>query len=204
MKKAIKTGIFGGSFDPPHFGHLKLAQNAMDSLGLDEIFWVVTPIPPHKISKKITAFNHRLAMVYLCVLNESRFTVSDLESRREGPHYTRDTIEIFMQMYPERKFSLLIGGDSLSNFHKWFQPDEIIKNIDQLGVFSRGNKESELGSFREHFPVAESKVKFIDLDPIAISSSDIRQRIAKGFAIEDFLPNTVADYIFRNKLYRSS
>ncbi|HWS23411.1 MAG TPA: nicotinate (nicotinamide) nucleotide adenylyltransferase [Anaerolineales bacterium] len=203
MRKTIKTGVFGGTFDPPHNGHLALAHSALNSLGLDEVVWMVTPLPPHKEDERITAFHHRLAMVYLCVMDYPQFIVSDLESQRDGPHYTLDTIRILKQISPERELTLLIGGDSLSNFHLWHKPKSILKEIKQLGVFSRREQELELGDFLKNFPRMEEKVNFIKSDPIDISSTAIRQRMLSGFTIKELVSGEVADYILRNRLYRS-
>lgn len=204
MRKTIKTGIFGGTFDPPHNGHLTLAQSALNSLGLDEVVWMVTPLPPHKGDEQITAFHHRLAMVYLCVLEYPQFKVSDLESHREGPHYTLDTIRLFRQASPEHELTLLIGGDSLTNFHLWHQPKSLLREIKQLGVFSRRDQEFELGEFLNNFPSMKDKVNFIKSEPIDISSTAIRHAVMSGLPIKELVPNKVADYILRNGLYRST
>ena len=164
---------------------------------------MVTPLPPHKEDERITAFHHRLAMVYLCVMEYPQFRVSDLESQRDGPHYTLDTIRILKQISPERELTLLIGGDSLSNFHSWHKPKSILKEIKQLGVFSRREQELELGGFLKNFPRMEEKVNFIKSDPIDISSTAIRQRMLSGLTIKELVPAEVADYILRNRLYRS-
>lgn len=196
-----KVGIFGGTFDPPHFGHLTIAEKAIGSLGLDELIWMVTPDPPHKQGRIITEFRYRFQMVQICVMDHPNFTVSDLESRRDGPHYTFDTLNILNNANPDTELVLLIGGDSLRDLHTWHQPEKILKLVTNLGVFARGEIDVELGIFAKNFPSFIDKVSVIPADPIAISSSQIRELLGKGLDVGAYLPEELIGYIKETGLY---
>lgn len=200
----IRTVLFGGTFDPPHLGHLTIARKAIVSLGVDDLLWMVTPDPPHKTNTRKTDFHARFRMSQLCASDDHRILVSDLENQRPGPHYTLDTITQLKTASPERSFSLLIGGDSLVDLPKWHEPHRILSEIEFLGVFFRHDGERELAEFARNFPDFSSKIVSIKADPITISSSQIRAAIHAGDDASVYLHPKVWEYIQNNGLYMSA
>ena len=116
-------GIFGGTFDPPHLGHLILAAEALYQLQLNRLLWVLTPEPPHKPGRPIAPLPHRLEMLQRAIAQTPGFELSSIEIDRPGPHYTIDTLEILRIQFPAADFALLIGGDSLRDLPGWHRPD---------------------------------------------------------------------------------
>ena len=114
-----QIGLFGGTFDPPHLGHLILASEAYAQLKLDRLLWILTPEPPHKQDQPITSIAHRLAMVKLAIEGNPIFELSRVELDRPGPHYTLDTIDLIAEEYPEADITPIIGGDLLRDLPKW-------------------------------------------------------------------------------------
>ena len=117
------VGIFGGTFDPPHLGHLILASEALDQLGLARLLWVLTPMPPHKLDREITPLDHRLAMLNLALADWPQFQLSTIEIDRPGPHFTLDTVRLARAQHPGASMTLLIGGDSLRDLPSWHCPE---------------------------------------------------------------------------------
>jgi len=134
---AQRIGIFGGTFDPPHVGHLILAMEAFDQLHLARVLWVLTPDPPHKRGKHITAVGNRIDMVKAAINADPMFALSYVDINRPGPHYILDTMRILHQEYPRAELVYLMGGDSLENLLHWFKPAEFIDTCDRVGVMRR-------------------------------------------------------------------
>ena len=132
-----RVGIFGGTFDPPHVGHLILAGEAMDSLKLDKLFWLLTPDPPHKKNQFILPWQHRLAMLELCLANNPDFVNSRLDIDRPGPHYAVDTVKLLAGNNPDAIVVYIMGGDSLKNLPTWHKPKDFMEVCHELGVMSR-------------------------------------------------------------------
>ena len=124
-----KIGIFGGTFDPPHLGHLILAAEATAQLGLDRLLWVLTPDPPHKRHLQLTPIEIRLALVELALKNDANFELCRVDLEREGPHYTLDTIKLIHQSNPDAAIYYLIGGDSLHDFPDWYKPADLLDTV---------------------------------------------------------------------------
>lgn len=195
-------GIFGGTFDPPHLGHLILAAEAQAQLKLDRVLWVLTPQPPHKPERSITPLEHRLAMLRRALGGNSDFELSTVEIDRSGPHYTVDTLNLLREKYPAGKLVLLIGGDSLRDLPSWNRPHEIIAAVHAFGVMRRPGDDIELERLERLFPGLQSRVQFFRSPQLDISSSLIRQRVAGGGHSRYYLPPGVYDYIQQNHLYR--
>ncbi len=195
-------GIFGGTFDPPHLGHLILAAEAQAQLNLDRVLWVLTPQPPHKPERPITPLEHRLEMLRRAISDSPVFELSSVEIDRPGPHYTVDTLNLLQEKYPTGKLVLLIGGDSLSDLPGWSRPREIIAAVHAFGVMRRPGDNIEPGMLEQLVPGIHSKVQFVDAPQLDISSSLIRQRVAGNGHSRYYLPPGVYDYIQQNYLYR--
>jgi nicotinate-nucleotide adenylyltransferase len=199
---AESIGIFGGTFDPPHLGHLILAGEALSQLQLTRILWVLTPQPPHKPSRPITPLHHRLEMLKRTIDNIPNFEISTIEMDRPGPHYTVDTLDQLQYRQPLSRLVLLIGGDSLQSLPTWYGANELIAAAYSFGVMRRPGDEIDLTSLEKSMPGLTRKLRFIETPQLEISSSSIRERIACGGHYRFYLPTGVYDYIRQNILYK--
>lgn len=194
----MKIGLFGGSFDPVHNGHLKIAEWTKNKLSLDKIIFIPAANPPHKLGAVIASAEHRLKMTQLAIEDHPDFEISDVEILRKGISYTIDTVYYFLGKYglsPNQLF-LLIGGDSLVDLPSWRYPDKIIKRCTVV-VFQRQG--ADLSAVPDSIA---NHVKILETPLIDISSTSIRKRIAAEESISDFTPHSVAKYIDKKGLYR--
>lgn len=196
-------GYFGGTFDPPHLGHIILASEARYQLGLDQMNWIITPDPPHKTDRLITSQNHRWEMLKRVVEQFAGFEISDIDLRRPPPHFAADTVEILKNENPEQDLIYVIGEDSLRDLPGWHEPIRFLTAIDRLAVYSRPGIESNLNETGIALPGIKEKVIFLEGIEIDISSSLIRERAAQNGDYEHLLLKTVADYIQGNGLYEN-
>ncbi len=180
----IRTGIFGGSFNPIHKGHISLARQLRQKAGLDEVWLMVSPQNPLKASADLLDDKIRMQMARLAVEGEEGIIASDYEMHLPKPSYTWNTLQALNKDYPDREFVLMIGGDNWQLFDKWYHADDIRKNY-QIIVYPRRGFEGGIDG----------------LDLIDISSTEIRERIKAGKGIKRLVPKAVADYITINKLY---
>lgn len=195
-------GVFGGTFDPPHLGHLILAAEALSQLQLTRVLWVLTPQPPHKPEHPISALEHRLEMLKRAIGTTPGFDLSTIEIDRPGPHYTLDTIDLLQAKNPSALLMLLIGGDSLRDLPAWNRPDELIYAVHAFGVMRRPGDEIDLKALESQLPGLSARVRFFETPQLEISSSNIRQRIKNGGHFRFYLPASVYDYIQKTNLYR--
>jgi nicotinate-nucleotide adenylyltransferase len=145
-------GIFGGTFDPPHIGHLVLAAEAHKQLGLDRLLWVLTPDPPHKQGRSIAPLDHRLAMVKLAIADDPQFELSTVELTRPGPHYALDTVQILAGQNPGADLVYLMGGDSLRDLPTWHRPADFISACHRIGVMRRPEDAVDLVALEKTCP----------------------------------------------------
>ncbi|MGA7192398.1 MAG: nicotinate-nucleotide adenylyltransferase [Anaerolineales bacterium] len=199
---AERIGIFGGTFDPPHLGHLILASEAHAQLKLTRLLWVLTPVPPHKTNRPISSLDDRLAMVKLALKDEPAFELSNIEIERPGPHYTLDTIRVFASEYPNADLVLLLGGDSLRDLPTWHLPAELVAACHQIGVMRRPGDSIDMESLDEKIPGLKDKVKFVEAPLLEIASSEIRRRAARGLPFRYYLLPAVYQYIRKHNLYK--
>jgi nicotinate-nucleotide adenylyltransferase len=197
-----RIGLFGGTFDPPHLGHLILASEAKTQLELTRLLWTVTPNPPHKQDQTITPLEHRLAMVKLAIEDNPSFELSDVELDRPGPHYTLDTIKLLAEQNPNAEIVPILGGDSLNDLPTWHQPKEILYAAHWVGVLRRPGEETNLEELERELPGIKSKVHYVDAPLLEIASRDIRQRIAHGESVRYYVPKAVYEYIEEHHLYK--
>ncbi len=197
-----RFGLFGGSFDPPHLGHLILAGEAVHELQLTRVLWVLTPDPPHKSDQALTDVRHRLGMLKLAVKSNREFEISQLELDRPGPHFTLDTLRLLGQQYPKADLILLLGGDSLHDLPKWHKPRDIVTACEKIGVMRRPGDSVDLSKLENVIPGISTKIRFIDAPLLEIASSDIRQRIEAGEPYRYYLLPSVYEYIQKHKLYQ--
>jgi nicotinate-nucleotide adenylyltransferase len=195
-------GIFGGTFDPPHLGHLILAAEARAQLGLERLLWVLTPDPPHKQGQSIAPLEQRLDMVKLAIADDPQFEISSVELDRPGPHYALDTVQILAGQNPGVNLIYLMGGDSLRDLPHWHRPADFISAYHLIGVMRRPEDAVELGVLEESLPGLAAKVRFVDAPLLEIAAHEIRNRIAEGRPFRYFLPEPVYKYIDSHGLYR--
>ena len=189
----MKVGLFFGSFNPIHIGHMAIAGYIVEFTDLDQIWFVVSPHNPHKQKETLLEFHHRLEMVYLAVGNDPHFKISDIESKMPQPSYTIDTLSYLTEKYPGNEFGLIIGADNLRNFHKWKNSDKIIEKYHRY-LYPRSD--SEVIDIQSH-----PNSSIVIAPKIEISSSFIRKGISVGKDMRYFLPEKVFEYIDRMNLY---
>jgi len=184
----LRLGLYGGSFDPIHHGHLILAREAREQLGLDRVIFIPAAVSPHKLVQPPAPAEFRLEMVRASIDGEPGFEVDDLEIRRPPPSYSIHTVRQYRETYPEADLFYLIGGDNLTDLESWVSIDEL-RALCQFVLLGRGSSE----------PVG---LPVIDR-PVDISSTDIRNRVASGRSIRYLLPEPACEVILRQNLYRS-
>jgi nicotinate-nucleotide adenylyltransferase len=199
---SIRIGLFGGTFDPPHIGHLILSAEANAQLGLDRLLWVLTPNPPHKQGRPITSLDHRLAMVKLAISGEERFELSDVEMDRPGPHFALDTVKILAAQNPSADLVYLMGGDSLRDLPSWKRPSNLVAALNSIAVMRRPGDSIDLPALENIIPGLTAKVRYVDAPLLDIAAHEIRQRVADGRPFRYFLPAGVYEYIVEHNLYR--
>jgi nicotinate-nucleotide adenylyltransferase len=198
----VRIGILGGTFNPPHLGHLVCAQEAYLQLQLDRVMLMPARIPPHKPVEDEPGADHRLELCRLAFeRDEGRFQVSDLEVRREGTSYTVDTLEELHSRAPDNELYLIVGADIAAGLPKWRDPERVL-SLAALAVAERpGTERAEveraLGELR-----GADRAQFFDMPEIGISSTMLRNRVRDGQPIRYLTPDAVAGYIARNNLYR--
>lgn len=202
MKSAERLGIFGGTFDPPHLGHLILAETAADCLALGQVLFVPAADPPHKRASAIrAAAEHRLAMTALAIADNPRFALSRVDMDRPGPHYTVDMLHLLREQYPAAELFLLLGSDSLRDLPAWSRPAELIA-LASLGVMRRPGVEPDLDALEKVLPGLRACLHWIPAPPIDLASSAIADLVAAGRSVRYLVPDRVLDYITAYGLYR--
>ncbi len=191
---SLLTGIYGGSFNPIHNGHIFLAKKMLEQLGLDEIWFVVSPQNPLKRSEVLLNDEKRLELVRLALKDETNMIVSDYEFHMPKPSYMWNTLESMSLNYPDRSFILLIGADNWQHFDKWYKHDEILNKY-KIAIYPR--KDCYIND-----KALPDNVKVINTQLINISSTQIRDCIRRKEQFETLVPSEVADYIAKEGLYR--
>ena len=197
----MRSGVFGGTFDPPHNGHLALAQAAWRQLGLHRVLWVVTADPPHKQGWPLSPIQDRLDMVLAAIAGQPQFEVSRVDIDRPGPHWAVDTVALLKQAEPGGEWVYLMGGDSLRDLPTWGRPRELLANA-ELGVLLRPGAEVDPASLESALPGISQRVTLVSAPRQTISSHAIRQRVATGQPIDGLTPPTVVALIQARGLYR--
>src|SRR5699024_7333276 len=187
-----RIGILGGTFDPPHIGHLIIAEEVRIALDLTEVWFIPTYEPPHK-DRASSSVEDRLNMLQRAIGEHPHFKINTIEIERSGKSYTIDTMKTFKRMYPEDEFFFIIGADMVEYLTNWFKIEELIKLVTFVGVKRPGfNVESD-------YPVVEVDIPIID-----ISSTTIRSRLARKQSIKYLTPDAVISYIKERQLYGTS
>lgn len=194
MQKSYQhIGIFGGTFDPPHKGHIVIAKQAMKQLGLDCVYFIPAYIPPHKQQHSSTTAKHRLKMLKLAVSGKRGFKVSTIELRRRGISYTIDTLNEFKKRFSKAELVLIIGADNLAQFNSWKSPKAILQ-LAILAVYKRKGFNISLKDNTIDFVLLKGRM-------LRVSSTEIRNKIKMRLPIRALVPNSIALYIKQHSLY---
>ena len=194
----MSTAIFGGTFDPVHKGHIKIALSAVEQFDLDRLVIVPNANPPHKKNEVSTEFNHRFNMLKLAFEGEKRVEISDYESKENKYHYSLYTMRYFREIYGDDTFFIL-GADSLCTIHLWHEYEQFL-NENRFIVFLREN-DAQLMEYFDAYKARGNKLYLADMPFFDASSSKVRQTLENGKIPEDMLTPEVSDYIRVNKLY---
>lgn len=190
----MRLGILGGTFDPIHLGHLILADEAIERLGLNRVIFVPAYIPPHKKRKNISTAVDRLKMVELAIKGNKRFGLSTFEINAKGKSYTIDTLKHFQKIYGSAcKFFFITGSDSLKGLYKWKDIEGVLR-LSNFVVAKRPGYDIKGSEFA-------NRVIEMNMTPVGISSSGIRAKAAKGLSVRYLLPHSVFEYIKTHELY---
>jgi nicotinate-nucleotide adenylyltransferase len=199
--KTNKVGILGGTFDPVHLGHLMIAEEAKTALDLSEVLLIPAGQPMSRPNENITPAKHRLAMLQLAVEGKPYLKVSSMEIERKGPSYTADTIAEIKNNSVGSELYFILGWDSLAQLPDWHEPLKIINQCTLVVVPRPGYAKPSLKALEGILPGITQKVIFLDKPRIDISATEIREMAAEGDSIEQLVPEAVAQYIKKNKLY---
>lgn len=201
MSDIIKTGIFGGAFNPVHNGHVNVAREAISQLKLRKLIIIPTFESPHK-NTRLAPFDDRAEMCRLAFLGISEkceISVSDIERQMGGVSYTINTLRELKRRYPDNQFFLLIGGDMLFSFREWFKYESILKECKVCAVARGGDNLTDMMEFANEI----GRVKVLPAKIVDVSSTEIRERIAKSEDIGELVPEKIAGYISEHGLYRA-
>ncbi len=193
----MKTGIFGGAFNPVHNGHLALAEHYKKSLSLDRIIFIPTADPPHKSSDGLIDGRDRINMLNLCVGNE---VVSDMEFKHDGKSYTYLTLCELKEAYPDDEFYLIIGADQFFYFEKWYRFEDIMSLLTVVTAAREKYQYEKMLKFKAEHPKL-SDVIVSEFDVVDVSSSQIREMIKNGLDVSNLIPEKVNEYIKEHRLY---
>lgn len=204
--QSTAIGVFGGTFNPVHMGHLVLAQDALERLELSQVLFIPSHISPHKSPSAVLPVRHRAAMLELAIQDDVRFAVCDVELQRGGVSYSVDTLREIRALYPGAAIHFIIGSDSLLELHLWKDVYELLGMCTVVAMARPGADPSALRPDRLKLdpPWPERLLaNVVGAHAIDISSSDIRRRVAEGLSIRYLVPASVEMYIQEHRLYRS-
>lgn len=190
-------GIFGGTFDPIHNGHLLIASQAADDFSLEKVIFVPARIPPHR-DEPIATPEERGEMVELAIADEPLFEMSRIELDRPETSYTIDTVKIIAKHYPDQPLALIIGEDAYAQFTEWLHWEEILEFV-ELIVINRGDQDTSISDEA----IDQERVHALTIPPCSISATEIRECIAQHLMITELVPTAVAEYIETNHLYQT-
>lgn len=201
----MRIGIFGGTFDPPHIGHIRACKAFLDKIELDVLYVIPVYMPPHKIKKSSTDVSSRLEMTKIAFSGLSnKIEVSDIEIKREGKSYTADTIRYFKENYKDAEILFLCGTDMILTMDFWYKPEYIFENATIVYVRRENEKENtekisnKCAFYEEKFG---AKIIYLNVDAIEISSTEIREAIGDEEKLKKLVSSDIYDYIQENKLY---
>ncbi len=196
---SMRIGLFGGTFDPVHYGHLRLAEEAREHVGLERVYFVPAHLSPFRTSEKHAEGHHRLQMLHLATQDNPAFGVSEIEIERGGVSYTIDTLNAFRTQYAHAEFYLIMGLDTLAGFAHWYQVEAILQVCQLLvGIRPTHDWHATLASLPEW---VRPNLQAVPMTPLGISASDPRRRCAQGRSLRYLMPPDVIEYIHQHQLY---
>lgn len=198
-----RIGIFGGTFNPPHIGHLILAETAADNLELDRVYFVPAAQPPHKIGMPRAPVEDRVEMVKMAITGNERFQLSRRDVDRPGPHYAVDMLQLFKDEYPGADLFFLMGSDSLRDLLSWHEPHRILE-LSQLVVMQRPAMYPDLASLTRVLPGLLGCLHFLDAPEIEVSSTQIVRLLKQGRSVRYRVPPDVLTYLVDKELYTNA
>lgn len=198
---AVRLGVLGGTFDPPHLGHLVLAEQARRQLALERVLWLPAGDPWRKAAQAVSAKEHRLAMVQRAIEGNPAFEVAMLELERDGPTYSADTLAALGEAHPGAQLFFLLGADALEDLPHWHQPERLIA-LATLAVASREGARPPAEALDLLLAGLSSRLVWVEMPRLDISATDLRRRAAAGESLRYLTPDAVAAYIEERGLYR--
>lgn len=199
-RRGQRVGVLGGTFDPIHTGHLIIASEFHHALGLDRLLFVPAGVPPHKRGLDITDDADRLAMLRLALADNPDFEIDTIDIDRGGVSYTSDLLAVLRDRHPGASLFFLMGEDSLRDLPTWHEPEAICR-LAELGVAARFGVELDVSDVVEALPACAGRIRVVSSPEIAISSTDIRHRVATGQPIRYQVPLPVEEYIREHRLF---
>lgn len=197
-----RVGVFGGTFDPVHIGHLVVAETMRVALQLARVLFLPAGRPPHKPILELSTDEHRIAMLELAIQSDPHFELSRIDIDRAGPSYTADSMEMLRLCLPaSSEIMFIMGADSLRDLPIWHEPERIVA-VARLAVATRPNVLVDVESICRQIPAAEGRITTVDIPLIGVSSSGIRDQVRRDGAFRYQVPPAVADYIVKHDLYR--
>jgi nicotinate-nucleotide adenylyltransferase len=192
----MRLGILGGSFDPVHFGHLRIAEEVRENLSLEKVLFIPAPYPPHKGLAQISSLSHRLRMVELAIMGNPGFELSRIEEQREGPSFTIETVrEVKLLFGSDAEVYFIAGSDSAHDMFSWKDPFAILSEA-RVVVVPRPGFDIE-----SVHPDIGKRITIVEMGTLEISATDIRRRVSRGKSVRYLTPAAVIDYIEENGLY---
>ncbi len=196
-----RIGVLGGTFDPIHYGHLVIAEDARVYLHLEKVLFVPARQPPHKPKVTYSALEHRVRMTELAIADDPHFALSLIETERPGPSYTVDTLrQLHAELGPDAELYFVMGMDLLADILTWHKPAELV-NLCRIVVAERAGYHIDLSALEEGLPGLLERLELIDTPELSISSHDLQQRVRRGLSIRYQLPPDVEKYIYDHRLY---
>lgn len=196
----MKIGIMGGTFDPPHIGHLVIAEQAYQQLQLDAIWFAPVGQPPHKDNQLVTPAVHRVEMTRLAIRNNPHFALIEDDVKRPAPHYITVLFEMLQEAHRGYQWYLIIGGDSFVELPRWYQPSRLLQ-LTRLAVALRPGYIPDMPKLEESLPGVTANTEWLDSPLIDLASHDLQRRARMGLSLRYIIPDRVADYIHQHQLY---
>lgn len=206
MDSNMKIGLFGGTFDPIHMGHLISAENVRELYRLDKIIFIPSAQPPHKRLSIVTPAKYRLKMVQLAIQGNPFFECSSIEIDKPGVSYTIETIREFRKIYSKKELYFIVGSDSLFEMHSWYRINDLVKLCEFIFVNRPGYSlwEDQIKRLKLSRDIIKVLMKHpVQIDPVGVSSSEIRKRIAEGRSIRYLLPEKVQKLLYKKRIYQA-
>lgn len=198
-----RIGVLGGTFDPPHIGHLWLATLAADAMALDRVLFMPAAQPPHKAGESVSRATDRLLMTRLAIAGNPLFELCPIEMERPGPSYTIDSVDELERLYPgERTLYLVMAADSLAQIDTWREPDRLLERIEWIVGPRPGDPPPDRSALEARFGDRASRIHLLDGPSLDVSSTALRQRVADGHPIRYLVPRGVEELITERGLYR--